>query len=80
MWNTLGEKDMDSIYCFSLLPSWPLPAANAHPLGLKRHSRGEDAFKEGLGGIQEELMQTRKKSQIVLYYIDDMRHFNSQTM
>ena len=24
------------------------------------HSRREDAFKEGLGGIQEELMRTRK--------------------
>ena len=34
------------------------------------HSRREDAFKEGLGGIQEELMRTRKKSRIVLYYID----------
>ena len=34
------------------------------------HSRREDAFKEGLGGIQEELMRTNKKSRIVLYYID----------
>ena len=34
------------------------------------HSRREDAFKEGLGGIQEELMRTRNKSRIVLYYID----------
>ena len=29
------------------LASWPPPAANARPSGLKRHSRGEDAFKEG---------------------------------
>ena len=36
------------------LASWPPPAANARPSGLKRHSRGEDAFKEGLGGLQEE--------------------------
>ena len=26
--------------------------------GGKMHSRREDAFKEGLGGIQEELMRT----------------------
>ena len=42
------------------IASWPPPAANDHPSGLKRHSRGEDAFKEGLGGIQEELMRKRK--------------------
>ena len=40
--------------------------------GGKIHSRREDAFKEGLGGIQEELMRTNKKSRIVLYYIDDI--------
>ena len=39
------------------------------------HSRREDAFKEGLGGIQEELMWTNKKSRIVLYYIDANRFF-----
>ena len=43
-----------------LLVSLPPPAANACPLGLKRHSRGEDVFKEGLGGIQEESMRTNK--------------------
>ena len=37
------------------IASWPPPAANARPSGLKRHSRGEDAFKEGRciqGGIR----------------------------
>ena len=32
---------------FVILASWPPPAANARPSGLKRHSRGDDAFKEG---------------------------------
>ena len=32
---------------FMILASRPPPAANARPSGLKRHSRGEDAFKEG---------------------------------
>ena len=30
-----------------VLASGPPPAAHARPLGLKRHSRREDAFKEG---------------------------------
>ena len=45
---------------FFELASWPPPAANARPSGLKRHSRGEDAFKKGLGGIQEESMRTNR--------------------
>ena len=51
---------LNPIYSLLGLTSWPPEAANARPLGLKRHSRGEDAFKEGLGGIQEELNQTNK--------------------
>ena len=30
------------------------------PFGFEEAFKGEDAFKEGLGGIQEELMRTRK--------------------
>ena len=57
----------------ALLASWPPPAANAHPSGLKRHSRGKDAFKEGLGGIQEELMRTDIQIYYVLYNIDNLK-------
>ena len=38
--------------------------------GGKMHSRREDAFKKGKGGIQEELMWTNKHTPIVLYNID----------
>ena len=48
----VGQKILKE---FFELASWPPPAANARPSGLKRHSRGEDAFKEGRciqGGIR----------------------------
>ena len=54
-----------AIPIFERLASWPPPAANACPSGLKMHSRGEDAFKEGLGGIQEELMWTTRQTDIL---------------
>ena len=38
-------QNLNSI--FVLLATGPPPAAHARPSGLKRHSRGEDAFKEG---------------------------------
>ena len=63
----LAQVSNIMLKCFEILASLPPLAANARPSGLKRHSRGgemhsrrEDAFKEGLGGIQEELMRTRK--------------------
>ena len=37
----------EKISIFLVLASGPPPAAHARPSGLKRHSRGEDAFKEG---------------------------------
>ena len=40
------------------------------PFGFEEAFKGEDAFKEGLGGIQEELMRTNKYTPIALYYID----------
>ena len=57
------------------LASWPPPAANARPSGLKRHSRGEDAFKEGRciqGGIRRHSrgINTDKKTYYVLYNIE----------
>ena len=40
------------------------------PFGFEEAFKGEDAFKEGLGGIQEELMCTTRQTYYALYNLD----------
>ena len=51
------------------LTSGPPPAAHACPLGLKRHSRRDDAFKEGRC-IQGGKLQKSAKTYYAVYDID----------
>ncbi len=51
---------------YNILTTGPPPAAHARPSGLKRHSRREDAFKEG--NFSKKC--TNRQTYYVLYNID----------